>query len=87
MQDRRLVLVVQGDEITTSYQLWLETPCDEHDAHVISNSLLDVEGILAESPHTWLLTALTRASQELCLCGGTQELTDAVTRILEATRG
>lgn len=87
MQDRRLIVVVQGDAITTSYYMWLETPCDEHGQHVIKNELLDVEGIDAESPHTWLMAALTRASQELCLCGGTQERGDAVQAILEATRG
>lgn len=87
MQDRQLVLVVQGDDITTSYHMWLSTPCDEHGFHVIANGLDDVEGIDAESPHTWLATALQRASQELCLCGGRQVSGDIIQAVKEATRG
>lgn len=87
MQDRKLVLVVQGDEVTTSYHLWLETPCDEHQGHVMKNGLLDVDGVTAESPHTWIQVVLTRASELMCLCGGQEAAQDAVTAILEASRG
>lgn len=86
-QDRRLVLIVQGDEVTTSYHYWLETPCDDHTSHVVSNTYPHQSGITAESPHTWLMTALTRAAEEMCLCGAQEAPTDAVTDILKVTHG
>lgn len=86
MQDRRLVLVVQGDEVTTYYQMWLETPCDDHGQHVLTNRLCEEPGITAESPHVWVQQALEHAQDELCLCGAAEASPDALTAILEATR-
>lgn len=85
--DRRLVLIVQGDEVTTSYHFWLETPCDEHDGHVMTNTYPDEAGITAEAPSQWLTTALERASAQMCLCGAQNAPQDAVTDILRSTHG
>ena len=63
MQDRRLVLVVQGDEVTTYYQMWLETPCDDHGQHVLTNRLCEEPGITAESEERELLEWWAMADQ------------------------
>nr|CRY95828.1 hypothetical protein [uncultured prokaryote] len=86
-QDRRLVLVVQGDEITTSYHMWLESPCDEHGTHVLANRLGEESGITGESAHDWLREVLLHASAELCLCGAQEASKGMMGSMLEATRG
>ena len=87
MQDRRLVLVVQGDDVTTFYQMWLETPCDDHGHHIVTNRLCEEAGIDSESPHRWMERALQHATDQLCLCGAVEASEDALTKIMEATRG
>lgn len=86
-QDRRMVIVVQGDAVTTNYDLWLETPCDEHGGHVVRISDPDTTGIDAEGPWTWVYRALGEAQDRLCGCGAHEAPKDRVSRILEATRG
>lgn len=86
-KDRRLVLVVQGDREDTVATMWLETPCDDHEHHVLRKQLSGLPARPQESPQNWLLDVLGYVKAELCLCDAENLGQDVVTRILEATRG
>lgn len=85
-QDRRLVLVICGDEATSYLQWWLDTPCDDHGTHVLTSRIPAAEGWDESSSHQWLMRALKYAADNVCLCGAEEAPHDAVTSILEATR-
>lgn len=85
-QDKRMVLVVQGDDTTTYYQVWLENPCPEHGTHVVTNRLCEEEGVKTDSAHMWMQGVLEHAVATLCLCGAVEAEDNAITAILEATR-
>ncbi|MFS8535892.1 MAG: hypothetical protein FWJ65_12120 [Limnochordales bacterium] len=85
--DNRLVLVICGDDATSYLHYWLDSPCDEHDHHTVSNRLPMAPGFSQASVHQWLMDALEYAAKNVCLCGAEEAPSDAVTTILEATRG
>ncbi len=85
-KDRRLILVIQGDGEDTAATMWLETPCDDHERHVLRKELFGLPARPQESPQNWLLDVLGSVRAELCLCDADSMPADAVARILEATR-
>ena len=83
--DRRLVLVVQGSADSTDMTFWLETPCPDHNGHVLKKHLLNLAGSPSENPNAWVLDVLALARQELCLCDAVELPGDALASLLEAT--
>jgi len=84
--DRRLVLIIQGDDTSAHLYFWLDTPCAEHGSHTVTKMNADVPPSAAGDPWTWARTMVEASLADLCSCDLQEAPADAVARILAATR-
>ena len=85
-EDRRLVLIIQGDDTTAHLYLWLDTPCEEHGSHVIRKMNADFPPSAAGDPWSWARAVVEGSLADICVCGAVEAPADTVTRILGASR-
>jgi len=85
--DRRLVLIIQGDDTSAHLYLWLDSPCDEHGSHVLTKANADFPPQPSGDAWTWARESVEASLADLCVCDATEAPEDAVARILGATRG
>lgn len=86
MRDRRLILVVQGDDQDTDCSMWLEEPTASGAHIVTTKNVLGLDAVRNGEPWVWAQNALGLVLPHVSEDGSVKPEYDIASAVLEATR-